>query len=678
MKERTDITKTLYAYRDFIEQQYDIVFAVNMENGEYEQVVYHRPDFYSAPERGDAAVLYDSLSELLFSTEEDIVNGFSPEAVKTFYRSSARNTLPQRVKFTHRNGARWMDIGLLKSELYPTYVFVCVKEITHDLRIWDVNAILNSVGDKYSSILSVDLTLDECHLISGGGATDVRAKRSGVANYTKFVSNLSSNAAPAYKNEINSKFSQTFLLSKYRVDGESVSVEYLDESGEHWYSISFKYIKSMLTDNVSGLLFISCIDDEIKTKRERANLFYQLFTIGHRLFLMYITIDIDEDRYFVNRFDGDKRYENLLEGRYSQNSVALFKYVPDAERRRFLSENSLEALKTRAYSGDVAERVYSCSALGKNGERKEVELIVGVGVEEGKAGAFIAVRDVTEQNKLKRVEEREKEIISMLGNDYNLAFTVDTADWRITYLKKPSLKNVFIDGDGFQETAKRLCDNYVSDEDQAYVSTMARAESVLREIKRNGYYRFTHKWKKAEKTYWLEWKIMPLPSAPNLLLGQCKNVTEEYAAEIRRIHNEEELRALKRKNYELSHDARTDSESGFGNATAFEQYKRTFLGDAKCTVAYLTVKDWFEAFAEGNVRVFSEGLRNAFPFANTFRLGGGDFIIVTDSANYKKCKETFVKFAAEKGFAYSLGEAQIENDMITAANTAYKNRKESD
>lgn len=665
MNDNTDITKKLYEYRDFIEQSFDIILAVNMYDGKYEQVVYHRPDFYSASERGNASVLYESITPLL-NSDEDEEEFFSPEAIRNFYRSSLKSVSSQKIKLSHRNGARWITVRLVKSDNYPEYVFVCVKEMTRDVSFWDTNDLIQVVGNKYSSILSVNVTLNECHLIAGEAGKKGRS----VASYTRFLEGLAGAAAEAYRNEILSKLSQTFLISKANERPLDV-LEYPDESGEHWYSLQFRYVKSMLTDNVCGLLFIACIDEEIKEKRERANLSYQLFTIGHRLFKMYVSVDLDSDRYCINRFDGDKRFDHLLVGCYSQNVGSIFKYVPEADRKKILSENSLDNLKERAADNDFAERSYSFSTIGKEGVTREMEVIIGVTAAEERAGAFIAVRDVTEQNALKRTEEREKEIINLLGKNNDLAFTMDISSLRLSYLKRPSnTKNVFQENGDYKTMMEKLSEIYVPEEDQEYVVIMTRPETVLKEIRKDGRFRFSHKWKKDGRTFWTEWTIMPLASDPKLLLGQAKNVTEEYAAEMRRLRSEAELRELKLKNDELSHAVMTD-EFGLDNLAAFEKYK-----DVKRdgVVAYIAINDWLSLY---HTRVFASIVREArraFAPEKAFRFGGGEMVFVVNEANYAKGYEAFLNFSKQKGISFELG-VSAEEDTLTAVNAAYKNRK---
>jgi len=671
LKEYPDIINALYEYKDFLSHSYDVIIAVNMHDRGYEQVVYTRPDFYSAPERGDAEVLFEStLNFLLAPEDKESAEVFSPKTVEKFYTSSAKSTRSERVRLTHRNGARWIKVKLLKSDLFPVHVFVCIKEITHDMQFWDIKDLLKVIGNKYSSILSVNLTMDECHLVSDNGIEDAHAKRvTGESSYTKFIEELSNSASSAFRNEIRSKLSQTFLLSKK--GGTVNEITYTDEGGEHWYSLKFEFVRSMLTDSVGGLLFISCIDEKIKNKRELAGLFDQLFTIGHRLFIMYVTVDLDNDYYLINRFDGDKRYNALLEGSYSQNINGLFKYVPEPTRRRIIAENSLEKLKDRVLSGDMQDRLYSYEYLDKSGEKREVELVFGLSAEAEKAGAFIAVRDVTDQNRLKKVEEKEKELINLLGSNFDVAFTIDQNTWRVSYIKKPATSRTpFIDNDPYLETLDRLGDSYIAEEDQAYVLTMARPESILREVKRNGIFRLTHKFRKNEKIFWTEWTITPLPSDPTLLLAKCRNVTEEYVAEINRIHREEELRALKLKNNELAVSAKTDMDSGFGNALAFAQYKKNYKKDSPKTVLYLIIKDWYRYYAEGSFKSLANGVKSNLSCMEYFRLGGGELLLV--AATDKIDLSSLERFAKEKGFNFACGISTCTNDFDKAVSDAYE------
>lgn len=670
MKERVDLSKKLYEFRDFIEHNVDIILAVNMNDGMYEQIVYRRPDFYSASERGDAVVLYESVLPLLPEMEEGESVIFSPESIGDFYRSPKKSLSSQKIKLSHRNGARWIKAKLIKSDNYPEYVFVCIKEITYDGSFWDINDLMRVVGDKYTSILSVNVTLNECHLVTSADVEDYK-KGQNVASYTKFLDALASGAASAYRNEIKSKLSQTFLLAKSRADYSLEKLEYPDESGEHWYSLEFEYVRSMLSDNVCGLLFIACIDDAIKEKRDRANLTYQLFTIGHRLFKMYVSVDLDSDRYLINLFDGDKRFDSILDGCYSQNVGSIFKYVPENERRRIITESSLEKLKDRVYDGDFTERSYSFSSLDRNGVKREIEVIVGVTAAEERAGAFIAVRDVTEQNILKRTEEREKEIINLLGKNYNIAFTMDIATFRLSYLKRPSVsKNVFQENGDYKTLVERLSELYIPEEDQDYVITMTRPETVLKEVRKNGFFRFSHKWKKEGKFYWAEWTITPISSDPNILLGQARNVTEEYAAELRRLRSEAELRQLKIKNDELTRAATRD-EFGLDNLTAFEEYKKNNLGGG---VAYLTFKDWYRYYLEGSFAGILGVVRKIYSPAKIFRLGGGDIVMVLKEEAFYNASRAFADYAEKEGIAYEIGFS-AEKDLNTAVKTAYDNKK---
>ena len=165
---------------------------------------------------------------------------------------------------------------------------------------------------------------------------------------------------------------------------------------------------------------------------------------------------------------------------------------------------------------------------------------------------------------------------------------------------------------------------------------------------------------------------MPLPSDPKSLLGQAKNVTEEYTSELRRIRSEAELRQLKVKNDELYHLITTD-EFELGNMTSFEHYSSQFKGGS---VVYIVINEWYRYYQNGEFeRILKDAIKTFTPTA-AFRFGGGDIVLIVHDDDAAKLVEAYANKARESGVSVDVGYA-VDEDVNNAVKTAYENKKKA-
>lgn len=142
------------------------------------------------------------------------------------------------------------------------------------------------------------------------------------------------------------------------------------------------------------------VRNEIKKRQD------QLIFIGKRFYRMHIYIDLQADTYRMLMFDDDNSYDDILEGKYSENIEKICRNIKEPYHELFIREASLERLRERVAKKDTEHVEYEYISEKDDGTVNK--LVVSAFVNSSDTGdeVLISIRDITEEEKQrKRLEE---------------------------------------------------------------------------------------------------------------------------------------------------------------------------------------------------------------------------------------------------------------------------------
>lgn len=138
------------------------------------------------------------------------------------------------------------------------------------------------------------------------------------------------------------------------------------------------------------------IRQEIKKRQD------QLLFLGKRFYRMHIYIDVQADTYKILMFDDDHSYDDILEGKYSENIDNICRCVQSPYKEKLLSEAPIEKLRERIAENSNEHVEYEYQRQLDDGSIKKYITSAYINSSDSGEEILISIRDVTAEEKQRK------------------------------------------------------------------------------------------------------------------------------------------------------------------------------------------------------------------------------------------------------------------------------------